>query len=202
MGRSELGSRTWHIKGYLPQSYKLPVSLVDGRRGSEGLLQNEFDGLIVAPSGQRRSSQRAGGAQTVDQELSSALVEGEREGAKFSPSSLDVRTRILRRLLISPSSRLLFMNVGDVPDTYHSPSCSLILQHVSTFFSPPSLLLLAPYTQPAWPIDAFFSSPPSFFPPFFLCPFLSLLTVLRDAAAGPDVLTLTLWIRVNIFSPG
>lgn len=71
---SELGSRTWHIKGYLPQSYKLPVSLVVvggvGGRASEGLLQNEFDGLIVAPSGQRRSSQRAGGAQTVDQELS------------------------------------------------------------------------------------------------------------------------------------
>lgn len=66
---SELGSRTWHIKGYLPQSYKLPVSLVGGG-GAEGLLQNEFDGLIVAPSGQRRSSQRAGGAQTVDQELS------------------------------------------------------------------------------------------------------------------------------------
>lgn len=69
MGVSELGSRTWHIKGYLPQSYKLPVSLVGGWSGG-GDVQNEFDGLIVAPSGQRRSSQRAGGAQTVDQELS------------------------------------------------------------------------------------------------------------------------------------
>lgn len=140
-----------------------------------GDLQNEFDGLIVAPSGQRRSSQRAGGAQTVDQELSGAERSaagggGGGEGAKFSPSSLDACTWLLRRLLISPSSRLVFMNVGNVPDTYHSPSCSLILQHVSTFFSPLSFSLspppFVPQTRPAWPIGAFFSSPPSFFPLF------------------------------------
>lgn len=70
--REASAKKTWHIKDYLPESYKLPVSLEEsglrraGERGSEGLVWipgwNEFDGLIVAPSGHRHTSQRAGRA--------------------------------------------------------------------------------------------------------------------------------------------
>lgn len=140
-------------------------------------------------------------------------------GVKSSPSSLGACTWLLRRLLISPCSRLVFMNVGDVPDTNRSPSSSLILQHVSTlFFFLPSFGSADP-AGVAHP--RLFLTRLSIFAPFFLSFFLLLpsssppppssssfpsprccVFLLRDAAAGPDVLTLTLWIRVNIFSPG
>lgn len=101
--------------------------------------------------------------------------------------------------LISPS-RLVYMNVRDIPDTYHS--LSLINSAAHFIFSTGSANLATPLSRCAHRC-VFLTS--LYFLSFFLSSFLffspsPLVVLFRDAAAGPNVLTLTLWIRVNIFS--
>lgn len=75
---------------------------------------NEFDGLIVAPSGHRHTSQRAGRTEAVDEELQ--LLEN-------TPASFPLYLWISAHGSLVPliwASCLEHMDVRNSPDTYHS----------------------------------------------------------------------------------
>lgn len=121
-----------------PKSYKLPVSLEEpglreaGERGTGKAARipgwNEFDGLIVAPSGHRRSPQRAGWAGNRNHRWAAAAG---KYSCRLSPSSPDISTRAL--LLISVSC-IVYLNVRIISDIpYHSAVPSLFRLQISNF---------------------------------------------------------------------
>ena len=151
---------------------------------------NEFDGLIVAPSGHRHSSQRAGREGSWSWAWG-AVVAGIHTPASFTPSSPDICTR-LSGAFDCPS--WAHMDVRNIPNVYHSfphPFASFIVLHISVFLASVKKNLATPPSCSS----LFFLTRLHFF--FF---FFAVLFLFLRCSCRPNLLTLTFTIGRNTFS--